>query len=82
MACTVTLKYRGKVFGGGTFNGSVPNGQVTIPAPTYSRSRTTRGTKAALSCALAKKQSEVMLKKGQSEELFNAPLQLRTTEGP
>ena len=91
VACTVTLKYRGKVFGGGTFTGPVPNGQVTIPALAYSRSRTSRGVEASLNCALAKKQSGVALKKGQSgvalkkgqpDVLFTAPVQEARTEGP
>jgi hypothetical protein len=70
--CTVALKYRGKIFGGGTIEGPVQNGRATISASAYSRTRTTRGVVAALRCVLAKAEGEIA----------EVPIQTITTEGP
>jgi hypothetical protein len=51
VTCDVELTYRGKVFGGGSFEGPVPAGNVTIPAAAYSRTRTIRGVEHKLQCA-------------------------------
>jgi hypothetical protein len=50
VTCNVALTYRGKVFGGGSFQGLVLTGKLTIPAGAYSRTRTTRGIEPKLHC--------------------------------
>jgi hypothetical protein len=73
VACTVTLKYRGKVFGGGSFSGPAINQEVTVRALADSRTRTTHGIEAALKCAPTDNEGGVV---------FAIPIQARTTEGP
>jgi len=73
VSCTVTLEYRGKAFGSGTFSGPVVNRGVTVSALAYSRSRTTRGIKAALKCVPTNNEGGAA---------FAIPIQALTTEGP
>jgi len=74
VTCDVELTYRGKVFGGGSFQGPVLAGKVTIPAAAYSRTRTTRGIEPKLHCVPGPKPGAGIISR--------VPVLGVTTEGP